>query len=307
MRKKIVLIVVLVGLFASLVGIYLHFYDIYISYPVDGYGVYESCAPQKGQECLNRLNIIAGGGFKLVINYAQMVGKGSDEIVYSQQAGSAGLKIIWNFGTKEFWDGTNLLSRYKLLADTCYCNDNDGFIRYVVTIAKNSSATWGYYVGDEPPAYALSAVAHVSSLIHQSDSGHPQLFVAGINQDNNLPSFAGVPNVTVIAKDFYPVGRPNDGVDDTGQAASFVQRIANQYHKESGMVLQAHNLAQISDYNTMCAQTKTCRFPTVAEMQQMRNLTLQMAKPRLILWFSFYSIYPQDDAWKNLIIACGCS
>src|SRR5437764_7781706 len=102
------------------------------SIPPDGYGLYESCLPRRGSFCLDRLKQMAAGGFKLVLNYDQLVGSAKEQLAYAKQASALGMKIIWAMNNPAVWDGTNQINYYAELAATCNCSDNTSFIRYVV-------------------------------------------------------------------------------------------------------------------------------------------------------------------------------
>src|SRR5215472_15002955 len=108
-------------------------------------GLYESCEPDRGPFCLDRLKQMASAGFTLVVNYEQLYGTAEQELAYANQARSLGMKVIWNMSDPAFWNGTDLLSYYSDLAATCACLDNKGFIRYYVSLVKDLPATWGYY------------------------------------------------------------------------------------------------------------------------------------------------------------------
>jgi len=149
-----------------------------LSMPSDGQGLYESCPLHWGTSCLNRLKQIASGGFKLVLNYDQMAGSAAQEIAYLDQAQALGMKVIFAMNNPALWDGTNLRSWYASLGVSCNCNDNVGFIEYVVHLVKNHPALWGYYIGDEVNPANHPALKAFSDLVHRTDAAHPRLFVS---------------------------------------------------------------------------------------------------------------------------------
>ena len=70
--------------------------------PTDGYGVYESCEPSRGHFCLDRLQQIANGGFKLVLNYDSVAGSAAQLLAYANQAEAVGVKLIWAINAPRF-------------------------------------------------------------------------------------------------------------------------------------------------------------------------------------------------------------
>ena len=276
--------------------------------PTDGYGLYESCPPSVGETCFKQLAQIARGGFKLVINYRQLSGTLDEELRYAYQAKLLGLKIIWNFSDYRLLDASQYNPRtiYPSLITSCHCSNTVDFIRYVVNQVKYLPATWGYYVGDEVPPDQHELVKHLSDIIHSADPHHLRLFVArsqGAYANSDLATFAD--SADILMQDFYPIGHYKN-LQTTEAIASGVQAIADQYHKGSGMVLQAFSLAQFPAYHNLCTSVSACPYPTVAQMQQMRDLALQHATPRLILWYSYDAIQRSDNPqlrWNNLLAA----
>jgi hypothetical protein len=276
-----------------------------LSVPSDGQGVYEYCAPFRGQTCFDRLQQIAAGGFRLVMNYEQMKGDATQEILYANQAQSVGIKIIWALDNPVFWNGTDLRTYYPDLAATCHCYNNVSFIRYFVNLVKNHTATWGYYIGDEVEPVNHAQLKAFSDLVHEADPVHPRLFVTYNVQ--KLAVFAD--SADVLAEDYYPIGEPDETVSGTGAVAHNVQSLADRHKVASGMVLQAHSLGEYPSYADLCSPFPSCMpYPTVSQMRQMHDLVLQNSHPRLVLWYSFFDMLKSDNPpqrWSNHISAAG--
>jgi hypothetical protein len=289
-----------------------------ISPPPDGYGLYESCAPKQGSSCLDRLKQMAMGGFKLVVNYDQFVGSAEDQLTYAQQADALGMKVIWAMNNPVFWDGTSLINHYPDLAATCDCSDNTAFVRYVINLVKDLPATWGYYVGDEVLPSNHAEVKTFADLVKHIDPSHPRLFISCAQCDHdkkrNPPYVASLIPMTdtadVVGADWYPVGSGSDVVATTSTVATDVQAVADKAHKQSALVLQSFNWSQYSSYHS-CEPYPSCvPYPTVAQMREMRDLTLQESHPRLILWYSYFDILREDNPslhWQNLVEAVGAT
>jgi len=281
--------------------------------PPDGQGLYESCAPQDGSRCLDRLKQMAAGGFTLVLNYDQLNGTAEQQLAYAKRAYSLGMRVIWAMSDPAFWNGTDLISHYSDLAATCNCSDNNGFIRYFVRLVKDLPATWGYYVGDEVAPGNHAKLKMVTDLVKQTDPHHPRLFVScsQCDHDANLSYVASlipmVDTTDVVGTDWYPVGSGADSVTDTGKVASAVQSVADQYGKRSAMVLQSFTWSEYPSSYHSCSPYPSCvPYPTEAQMRQMRDLTLQSSHPRLILWYSYFDILKSDNPtshWTDLVAA----
>jgi hypothetical protein len=285
------------------------------SAPSDGYGLYESCPLRRGLFCLDRLKQMAKGGFKLVLNYDQLAGDAEQQLAYAAQANVLGMKIIWAMNNPVIWNGTNLIKYYATLAATCQCSDNTSFIRYIINLVKDLPATWGYYVGDEVVPSNHAKLKAFTDLIKLVDPDHPRLFIAcaQCDQKRNPPYVASLIPMTdtadVLGADWYPVGSSSGLVSTTSMVAAKVQLVADLYNKQSAMVLQSFNRSQYPSSYHACEPYSTCMpYPTVVQMRQMRDLTLQKAHPRLILWYSYFDILKEDNPslrWQNLVEAVG--
>ncbi len=311
-RLALILACVIVLLLAPVVALLLitHHNALHMagpSRPSDGQGVYEYCAPLRGQPCLDRLQRIAAGGFKLVVNYEQLKGNEAQELAYADKAQAVGVKIIWALDNPVFWNDSDLKTYYPTLATTCSCENNANFIRYFVNLVKHHPATWGYYIGDEVEPVHHAALKEFSQLVHETDPVHPRLFVT--YNVKKLAVFAD--SADVIAEDYYPIGTPDESVGGTSRVARDVQTLADQQHIATAMVLQAHSLGEYPAYANLCTPFPDCMpYPSVSQMRQMRDQVLQNAQPRLLLWYSYFDMLKADDPtqrWSNLINAAKLS
>jgi len=267
----------------------------------DGYGIYESCSPNDEATCLSHLNTMAAAGFKLVINYDEMYGDASFQKAYLDRAQSVGMKVIIALNNPRFYNGESLRSQFPVLAETCDCTDNNGFIQYVVNLVKDHPAVWGYYIGDEvDPADHDEMKSRLADVVHRLDPKHPRLFIDNAGQSTsvwhgNSPFFD---TAEVIGTDFYPLrGESSDypTIDRAGAVASGIQAYANAHSEGSAIVLQAFSY---SEYDTPGAP-----YPTANQMESMLSQTLANAHPRIILWYSYYDTMSYDNGiqhWNDL-------
>jgi hypothetical protein len=254
---------------------------------LDGQGVYESCSPSKGQVCWDRLKTIAQGGFRLVLNYNTLAGSDQDITAYADHAQAVGVKLIWSL--KDLW-----------------AKPDTTFVKKFIELVKNHPATWGYYINDEAPPSQHQQVKVFSELVHQLDPTHPRLSVA-CAQCASDPLLGIRPFVDdsadVIGVDYYPI-KPGWTIAQTGSLAKALQSLADRNGKQTAMVLQSFSW---NDIQHQCDPFPSCApFPTQDQMRQMRDLTLQNAHPRLILWYSYYNLLKSGNSvqhWQDLSAA----
>ena len=267
-------------------------------FSVPAQGFYDSCAPEKGTPCYDRLIQMAHAGFTLVLNYDQFSGNAEQQLAYASRAEQLKIKIIWAMNSHAFWDGTNLSQHFQALAATCHCSDTQGFIQYFVGLVKNLPATWGYYIGDEVPPQNHDEVKAFADLVKQLDPSHPRLFIAGVSTvdsvTTNLAPFTDAADV--LGADYYPVGSTSTPMSATGDIASMVESTADQANKQSAMVLQSFDWSQYPREAWRCSPFPSCvHFPTKSEMCQMLILTLSNAHPQILLWYSYYDILNSNN------------
>jgi hypothetical protein len=269
------------------------------SQPVQG--IYEYCAPRNSSDgCAGRLSQIAGGGFKVVLNYAVFDADAAQLRAYMDRASRLGVKLIWPMQDEPWWGRGSLAAMYPQLAAACGCS-GAGLAGYLIGLVRHSPATWGYYLADEQAPADAPAVTAFSRRLHAVDPAHPRLVVAA-GEDTVSELLAPYSSAAdVLGADSYPVG--------TGQStarvnfiASWVRAVAARSHRQSAMVLQAFNWSEYPRTGPWPAP----RWPTAAEMRRMREDAIAAAHPSLILWYSAFDIRRGPDAsrqWHDLMQA----
>jgi hypothetical protein len=269
------------------------------SQPVQG--IYEYCAPQTSSDgCLGRLSQIAGGGFKVVLNYAVFDADPAQLRAYMDQAARSGVKLIWPMQAEPWWGRGSLAAMYPRLAAACGCS-GAALAGYLIGLVKQSPATWGYYLDDEQAPADAPAVAAFSRRVHAVDPAHPRLVVAA-GEDTVSELLAPYSSAAdVLGADSYPVG--------TGQStarvsfiAAKVRAVAARSHRQTAMVLQAFDWSEYPKTGPWPAP----RWPAAAEMRRMREDAIAAAHPSLILWYSAFDIRRGPEAsrhWRDLVQA----
>ncbi len=271
----------------------------------EGQGVIDNCSMAEDPHCTDRLRAMAAAGFTLVVNYNQLNATSGQELAYAEVAQQLGMKIIWAINDPSFWNGNNLLHVYSHLGFTCGCSDNNGFIHYVVNLVRNLPATWGYLVGEEVMQTDHDRMKAYADLIKQLDPHHPRLAIS--SEYANAPGAHIKPFIDtadVIGSSVYPIGNL-EPISTVGAVAHALQLSGDEKGKSVVLVLQAFSMAQYK----ACSPAPGCaRFPTVADMREMLDLSLRNSHPRFILWFSYFDILRSDNPsayWKRLVEAAG--
>lgn len=291
------------------------------SLPQPDYGMFEGCPPRNAS-CLTHLTTIRHGGFTYVVNYAIFMGSPDAIHAYADRAAQLHMHLIISFAEPSLRNGTpdRLAEIFPETWEACQCATRQEFIRFLVTLVQHlpAQSIWGCYLADEPSIADLSAVVDLANFIHQLDPGLPRLLV--VNSDEMLRLYAQSSLVSMIGRDYYPIGLLQDrasSIKSVASVAHTLQEVATKADIQSAIVLQAFSLAQralepTDPYTQLCEQTQQCTFPTMQEMRQMRDLALHSASVSLVLWYSYaYLIAPKADnptlRWQAVVQACGCN
>ncbi|GAC1651117.1 MAG: hypothetical protein NVS4B12_21610 [Ktedonobacteraceae bacterium] len=289
------------------------------SVPTQGFGMYEGCAP-RNTVCSDHLVTMQMGGFTYVVNYAFF--KGTPEAIhtYADRAANLRMHLIISFADPSLLSGTAIQLAHSFPEEwaACNCADRVTFIRYLIGFVNQLSpdSIWGYYIADEPTTHDFTVVAALSDFIYQLDPHHPRLIVT--NSDTTLRQYAHSSLVSMIGRDYYPIGRSVDrtkSIESVSTVGHTLQMVATQEGLQSAIVLQAFSLSQRAKepsdpYTTLCRKTQQCSFPTVQEMRQMRDLALHSTTLSLLLWYSYPYLFPPkadtSDRWQAVVKACNC-
>lgn len=272
--------------------------------PTDGYGVYEAWHPGDTANANARLDQIAAGGFKLVMNYTLISDHAADMVAYINHAASKGLKIIVALHDPAIWrDGTYAASYPTMYADAGNPATGIAFMQYIVGQVKNLSGVWGYYVADEITNADHAALKTYTDAIKAADTAHPRLLIEeaiGTSSCSNNTS-TQFDCCDVAGDDYYPVG-DTSYVLTTAQVASGIQSFCNAHALGSAMVLQAFSWQQ--DNSAHCSPYPDCApFPSYVQMRAGRDIALANMTPRLILWWAYYKALQWDQtggAWADM-------
>jgi hypothetical protein len=257
-------------------------------------GVYDQCAPAT-QDCGAHLKMIADAGFQYVLNYTAWYGSADQVRQYADEAQADGLKVIWPLNDHAWRDGTDLRSYYRYLGPDCPCSNNAEFKQWALGLVKDHPATWGFYVGDElsPTSQNVSQTTALEQEVKSIAPDKPTMYVTIPNDDGVLTTqlgpFASVADY--VGADYYPVGK-SSSMDGVSNYASETRQMTASAGSSSIFVLQAFSW---SSYDSSAAD----RFPSRAEMQQMRDMAIGSGNPQILLWYAFNDAMRSSNPTQN--------
>jgi hypothetical protein len=258
--------------------------------PTDGHAIYEDINPNEGQSTWGpRLDQIAAGGFKVVVNYGLCYGSTANMIAYINYAFSKGLKIAIALERVCAPLGGSLATTYPTMyveAGSPGTTAFNAFGVYVVNQVKNLAGTWGYYIADEPQDTNHTTLKSFHDAIVAADNTKPILIICNSDTTTSgISNFWYVHTVnwtdccTVGGDDFYPIGLTPGSITGftIGSVADATQSWCNTNSINSAIVLQGFDFGHGD--------------PSIADMQAMLEQTLTHMQPQLLLWFGYYYIF----------------
>ncbi len=261
-------------------------------------GVYEGCAPGTSpatlERCVRRLQEIAEGGFGVVLNYSAFYGAPDQVRAYAEAASALAIRLIWPLHHASLRREADVSGTFRSMAAACGCGSPRRLVPYMIDVVSSLPATWLYYVGDEVPVAERDAMLAVSRLVRAVDPTHERLIVQ-YGTGSELEPFADTADV--LGLDHYPLLPGSGGAEDVAAAAAGAERIAAATGRTMAMVLQAFSWGPYY-------QPIAPRWPTVAEYTAMRDATLAVSAPRVVLWWAYYVIKRESEPerhWNELV------
>jgi hypothetical protein len=270
--------------------------------PTDGFGIYEATLAGTPGTYQPRLQAIAAGGFKLVMNYNLLYAHIADIIGYINYANSIGLMVMVYLADVVIWrDNTYSTTYTALYADSGNAPTGTAFMQYIVDNTVSLPGVWGWYVGDEVVPGDHAAFKTYCDAIRTRDSTHPRMFVQDGHQTYSVASGTSTFGdcCEVLGDDIYPVGFSGYTYQIERHAAH-VQSSCNSAGLQSTMTLQAFAWNEYTIPNT--------QFPTYWEMLRFNQATMNNSNPRVIMWYSYFDIFDKPTIletpakhWADLV------
>ena len=276
-------------------------------------GTFENCGlDMELQTCLQRLQVMHGGGVQVVVIPAWGVSLSSLS-TYADTAHALGMSVMWmTAGPGPFWwqgasSGTDMAGFFSAFASACGCNQNGPLLAYTIQWLSQLPGTYGYYAADDSMLSAgdQAALAQYVAQIKQQDPNHTVMISsAGESQTTEyqqIPDVIGTEMYPVTTDSLMPVGANQDMWDSIAQWANDAQQSADSAGKQSAFILQAFTwgdnlgdgeaIGACSPSDTPASCAAKLRYPNSSEQLQLRNEALSHAHPKLIIWYSFYATY----------------
>jgi hypothetical protein len=272
-------------------------------------GIFENCQlDTQMSTCLQRLDVMHGGGFNIVVIDADS-GSPSSDASYAASARALGMKVMWEISNTGWWDGTSVSWQFPGFVTACGCSDNSSLLSYMIKFLGSLSGTYGYYAADDSMLGSgyRAGVARYVSQIKTLDPTHRVLLSSADESQTSQYESIGDMNAAEIypiaTSSLMPVSKHQDDWSSIGQWAKDVQGMSNKAGKSSAFILQAFSWGDnLSDGQAVgiCSASMSpsqcwnaAMYPTAADQLQLRNEILKHAHPGLILWWSFMGTYGQ--------------
>jgi hypothetical protein len=276
-------------------------------------GIFERCSLATAEpNCVQRLALMHAGGLNVVVfpvAGASLYALGR----YAAAARRLGMSVMWELGDPVWWQqsasGTRGASDFPQFAAACGCSASGDLLAYIVRWMGSLPATFGYYAIDDTMLEPgdREAVAAYLATIKRIDPVHVTMI--GAFSDAQRREYEGLADL--VGQEVYPIttspilpqGDNWATWSELSREARDTQRQADRAGKQSAFILQAFSWGDnVADGSAIgiCPQTDTTiacaerlRYPRPQEQLVLRNTIQRVARPRLVLWYSFPGTYGQ--------------
>lgn len=281
-------------------------------------GVFESCNVSTDlPQCIDRQRQLGQAGFRLMLNGGALKGAPAEAQEYAQMGSTNGIQQIWSLSDMGWWqdydpDGNNMLGVYPRFAEACLdCSSNDQLLRFIVSSLRAKS-TKGYYIADDSAIPKGNATPYLAGLqaftqrIHEADPV-ARTIVSNYRPDDSgrqLAQYEGVADVVLQeqyqVRDNSPMLSANSPFSlNTLQSqikyTSLAIRRGRRPSLQTGAIQQAfawsdslydNALINNADPATFDTSAHPTRFPTQKQLDTMRDTTLSVGNPSMVMYFS---------------------
>ena len=280
-------------------------------------GLFESCNIEMAglASCDAHLDIMAAGGFSLVINYNQLSSSAADLEAYLAHAHMLGMQVIVSVKDLSTVNPA-FTTRYHSLAADCAsagpCTTVSQFLSFIANRLKDNPGLWGYYVGDEPAAGADTVIALCANnrTLRTADPIHPTLLVH--MSARLLKPFAGC--ASYMGTDPYTYGISDMDGSGVLDASRDLSAFGTAQSIPTVLVLQAFGVSN-GGGNCLAGAYPSClQFPPLEVLlAEKTNALLGDPNVSMIFWYAYVpgitacsaTPYCGDGAaaWQHLVTA----
>jgi hypothetical protein len=281
-------------------------------------GIFDSCSISSNlTTCEQDLQQMHQAGMQVAVMSIQ----GDSTAVltsYASYAQSIGMSVMWEINDPGFWGGawigSSAAADWGSFSSACSCTDTAQVLSSMIQFLGSLPATYGYYAADDwtlTPSQKGGLKQYVSE-IKAVDPGH-MVMIGSAQGDGTTYYSTGA----TIGNEIYPETTrslmpysSNLGMwQSVQQSVGQDQRAATQAGTSSAFILQAFTFGDnIWDGEAVgactAAMTQTqcaslLQYPSASVQLELRNLVLQNAAPKLLLWYT-YGEASQGNRWADL-------
>jgi hypothetical protein len=280
-------------------------------------GIFDNCNLSSLTTCEADLLPMHQAGLQVVVMSAQW--DTTDEITsYAAYAQSIGMSVMWELNDPGYWGGawigSSAAADWSSFSTACGCTATNQVLDYMIHFLSQLPATYGYYAADDwtlTPADKGNLTQYVSE-IKAADPNH-MVMVGSAEGDGTTYYSSGA----TMGNEIYPETTqslmPYDGNRGIWQSVQLNtrqdQRAATANGTSSAFILQAFSFGDnVSDGEAVGVCTASMsqaqcasllQYPSANVQLELRNLILQNAAPKLILWYT-YAQASQGSRWADL-------
>jgi hypothetical protein len=236
----------------------------------------------------------------------------------SSYAQSIGMSIMWEINDPGFWGGawigSSAAADWSAFSSACGCTGTSQILATMVQFLASQPATYGYYAADDwtlTPADKGGLTQYVSA-IKAADPDH--MVMVGSSEGDGTTYYS---SGATMGNEIYPETTQslmpydsNRGIwQSVQQSIGQDQRAATKNGNASAFILQAFTFGDnIWDGEAVGACTASMtqahcasllQYPSASVQLELRNLVLQNAAPKLILWYTFNEA-SSGSRWDDL-------
>jgi hypothetical protein len=281
-------------------------------------GIFDSCSISADlSTCEQDLQNIHAAGMQVAV--LDPAGASLAQIsAFATYAQSIGMSIMWELNDPGFWGGawigSSAAADWPSFSSGCNCSDTTQVLDYMIQFLGSQSSTYGYYAADDwtlTPAQRGGLTQYVNQ-IKAADPNH-MVMIGSAEGDGTTYYSTGA----TIGNEIYPettqslmpYGSNTQMWQSIQQSIGQDQHAATSAGTSSAFILQAFTFGDnIWDGEAVGVCTASMspahcasllQYPSASVQLELRNLVLQNAAPKLILWYT-YAQASQGARWADL-------
>lgn len=286
-------------------------------------GIFDSCSLSSGlSTCEQDLQQMKQAG--LQVDVVGLSGASLDEIsTFSSYAQSTGMSVMWEINDPGYWGGqwvgSSAAADWPSFSSACSCTATTQVLSYMIQFLASQAATYGYYAADDwtlTPSDKAGLAQYVAEIkatdpIHMVMVGSAQgdgttYYSSGATMGNEI-----YPETTQSLMPYssnagmwqsiqHSVGQDQQAATKAGTASAFIL----QAFTFGDNIWDGEAVGACTASMTQAQCASLLQYPSASVQLELRNLVLQNAAPKLILWYT-YAEASQGSRWADLTSVVG--